>query len=75
MNRAEGLSLQLQVETDVENATLEFQLLLVDDPQQVDFVDLSTDGVLAIQPNATVGTFFIDVSFIISDIIYFFDDF
>lgn len=62
VNRAEGLSLQLEVETDVENATLDFQLFLVDDPQQEDFVTLSSDGVLVIKPNATVGTFYIDVS-------------
>lgn len=62
VNRAEGLSLQLDVETDVENATLDFQLLEVDDPDQDNFVNLSSEGVLVIKPNATVGTFFIDVS-------------
>lgn len=62
VNRAEGLSLQLEVETDVENATLDFELLEVDDPDQVNFVTLSSDGLLVIKPNATVGTFFIDVS-------------
>lgn len=63
VNRAEGTSVQLQAETDVENATLQYQLESVDDPQQADFVNLTSSGILTVKPNAAVGAFFIDVSF------------
>lgn len=63
VNRTEGTSVELQAETDVENATLQYQLESVDDPQQADFVSLTSDGILTVLPNAAVGTFFIDVSF------------
>ena len=61
VNRAEGTSLQLQAETDVENGTLLFAVVEVTEGQGP-FVSLNSSGYLIIKPNAMEGIFFIDVS-------------
>lgn len=61
VDRNVGTSLQLMAETDVENATLEFRLVVVTDGQDR-VVNLNSTGYLTIAPGANVTTFFIDVS-------------
>lgn len=60
VDRDTGISVQLQANTDVENATLVFTVQEVTNNQD-DFVSLNSSGYLTIEPNAT-SSFFIDVS-------------
>ena len=60
VNRGAGTSLQLEATTEVENATLVFEVVEVTDGQDA-YVVLNSSGYLTVKPNAT-SSFYIDVS-------------